>query len=107
MPAVIEADASVSGGRARMKSVTAKTFMLVAIAAFGAGILVLLTSVAPKAMAEPVHGTIQFTKGDRLAVQRTDVACASQNWPHYDQTCQFDRRRPADELRAVRIIALR
>jgi hypothetical protein len=46
-------------------------------------------------------------KGDRLPVFVKGTACSSLGWPHYEQTCQFDMRRSADEARAVRVIALR
>ena len=46
-------------------------------------------------------------KGDRLPVLVKGTACSSQGWPHYEQGCQFDMRRPADEVRTVRIVALR
>jgi hypothetical protein len=46
-------------------------------------------------------------KGDRLPVLVKGTACSAQGWPHYEQGCQFDMRRPADEVRTVRIVALR
>jgi len=46
-------------------------------------------------------------KGDRLLVLTKGTACSSHGWPHYEQSCQFDMRRPADQARTVRIVALR
>jgi hypothetical protein len=34
-------------------------------------------------------------------------ACSLLEWPNYEQTCQFDQRQPAGEMRTVRIIAVR
>jgi len=34
-------------------------------------------------------------------------ACSSLGWPHYERNCQFDPRRPADEMRIVRVVSLR
>ena len=46
-------------------------------------------------------------KGNRLPVLIKGTACSSRGWPHYEQGCQFDMRRPADEVRTVRIVTLR
>jgi hypothetical protein len=46
-------------------------------------------------------------KGDRLPVLVKGNACSPLGWPHYEQSCQFDRRGSADQARAVRVIALR
>jgi hypothetical protein len=38
----------------------------------------------------------------------TGAACSARGWPHYEQSCQFDLRQPADALaRTVRVIAMR
>jgi hypothetical protein len=34
-------------------------------------------------------------------------ACSLLEWPNYEQSCQFDARQPAGEMRTVRIIAVR
>jgi hypothetical protein len=46
-------------------------------------------------------------KGDRLAVLVKGGSCSSVGWPHYEQSCRFDLRRPADDMRTVRVVALR
>jgi hypothetical protein len=48
-----------------------------------------------------------YAKGDRLPVLGKGAACSSLGWPHYEPSCKFDMRRPADDMRPVRIIALR
>jgi len=46
-------------------------------------------------------------KGDRLPGVAKGAACSLLGWPHYEQSCQFDKRRPAGDMRTVRIIAIR
>jgi hypothetical protein len=75
-----------------------------------ASLAIILASVAPGAKAEPVVKVavhLPHAKGDRLSVLSKGSACSSRGWPHYEQSCQFDLRRPADEVRGVRVIALR
>jgi len=91
-------------------SITANAITAVAAAALVAGLAVVLTSVAPAARAEPlVNATLPqpHAKVDRLRVVAKGSACSSRGWPHYEPSCQFDLRRPANEIRTVRIIALR
>jgi hypothetical protein len=45
-------------------------------------------------------------KGDRLPPLVTGRACSSASWPNYDRGCQFDLRRPADDVRIVRIVSM-
>ena len=52
-----------------------------------------------KATSNAVH-----VKGDRLPRLVTGRACSSASWPNYDQACQFDLRRSADDVRVVRIV---
>jgi hypothetical protein len=80
------------------KSVIAKSLTAVTAAALAAGLLVVLTSVAPEAKAEaPVTAELPaLLKG---------AACSPRGWPHYEQGCQFDLRGP--EVRSVRVIAIR
>ena len=92
------------------KSVTAKSITAVAAAALIAGLAVFLTSTAPEAKAEPqVQGALHQpqAKGDRLPALVKGAACSSHGWPHYEQSCKFDLRRPTNEARTVRVIALR
>jgi hypothetical protein len=93
------------------KSATAKSITALAVSVVG-GLTVFLTSVVPEARAEAqLQDTFHqpLAKGDRLplAVIAKGAACSSRGWPHYEQSCQFDLTRPANEARTVRIIALR
>jgi hypothetical protein len=90
------------------KSVTAKSIVAIMSAALGIGEAFFSTAVASEAKAQVVGGLHQpLAKGDRLSVLAKGAACSSLGWPHYERKCQFDMRRPADEMPAVRIIALR
>jgi hypothetical protein len=87
-----------------------KSIAAIAAAALVAGLVVFLTSVVPEARAasqvtDAVHQP--HAKGDRLTILVKGAACSSRGWPHYEQSCQFDTRRPANETRTVRVIALR
>jgi hypothetical protein len=94
------------GGFTMIKFTTAKTVGAMAAAALFAGLAVLFASVAPEARAETqLKGS--FSKSDRLPVLEMGAACSSRGWPYYEQSCQFDLRKPAYEARTVRIIALR
>jgi hypothetical protein len=87
-----------------IKFVFAKSIAAVA----AAGLAAFLVSVVPEAKADaPVIGSPQVSsaKADRLP--ELAAACLAQAWPQYDRNCQFDRRRPANAARAVRVIALR
>ena len=71
---------------------------------------VLLSSVTPEAKAatevtRTIH--LSYAKGNRLPPSDRGTACSSLGWPNYEQACLFDRRRPADEPRRVRVIASR
>jgi len=71
---------------------------------------ILLSAVAPEAKAESQVVSavdVPHPKGDRLSALLRGAACSSLGWPHYEQSCQFDLRRPAIEIPTVRIIALR
>ena len=92
------------------KSVAAKSITALAAAALVAGVAAFLTSVVLEAKAESqVQGVIHqpAAKGDRLPVLVKGAACAPRSWPHYEQSCHFDLRRPANVARTVRVIALR
>src|SRR4051794_23046618 len=73
------------------------------------GLVVFLSSVpvVKAAVPLPVEAQQHLAKADRLPVLVKGTACSTLGWPHYEQRCQFDMRRPADEMWAVRIIALR
>jgi hypothetical protein len=91
-------------------SIIVQSITAIAAAALAAGLVVFLTSVVPEAKAEAqvkdaVHQPL--AKGDRLTILVKGTACSSRGWPHYERSCQFDMRRPANEARTVRVIALR
>ena len=91
------------------RTTTIATVGAVAAAALIAGAAVLLTGV-PEVKAEPqtkIAAMEISAKADRLPVITKGAACSSLGWPHYERNCQFDARQPADEMRTVRIIALR
>jgi len=44
---------------------------------------------------------------ERPSIRLTGGACSLLEWPNYEQSCQFDQRQPAGEMRTVRIIAVR
>jgi hypothetical protein len=81
----------------------------IATATLVGGVTVLLSGV-PAVKAEPqiTAATYQaLAKGDRLPVAAKGTACSELGWPNFEAACQLDMRRPAGELRAVRVIALR
>lgn len=78
---------------------------LTAVALVGGSVVfpsgVLEVKAAPQTIA-----TVHQTKRDRLVIPK-GAACSTLGWPNYEQSCQFDMRRPADDMRAIRVIALR
>ena len=62
-----------------------------------------LTPIVPAAAQVEAEATIQkvLAKADRLPRLVTGSACSAQSWPSFDQKCQFDLRRPADDVREV------
>ena len=88
-----------------IKFVFAKSIAAIAAAGLGA----FLVSVMPEAQADaPVMGSLEVSsaKADSLPALANRATCLSQAWPQYDRSCQFDRRRPGNAARAVRVIAL-
>jgi hypothetical protein len=93
-----------------LKSIVARSVTLVAAIVLVVAQAAFLTPVVPEAKAEPqVSGATHqpHPKGDRLAAPGKGAACSSRGWPHYEQSCQFDRRKPASEAPTVRVISLR
>ena len=84
----------------------AQSISAIACAIIAATLLVPLTATVPIAKAE-TGIVLSDVKGDRLALRTQGGACSDLGWPHYEQHCIFDRSRPADELRTVRVISLR
>ncbi len=92
------------------KSITAQLIIAVAAAAIAAGLVVFLTSAVPEVRAESlVEDAVHqpHAQDDRLPILVKVTACSARGWPHYEQSCIFDMRRPTNEARTVRIIALR
>jgi hypothetical protein len=69
-----------------------------------------LAPVTPDARADTQFGAAALqrvsVKGDRLPPRATATPCSSQAWPNHEAGCQFDFRRPAGELRKVRVVSL-
>src|ERR1043165_9341770 len=88
------------------KVLSAQSISAAAAAALIAGLAAFLTPVAPPARAETQNTALDraHLKADRLPRLVTGRACSSGSWPNYDQACQFDLRRPADDVRVVRIV---
>jgi hypothetical protein len=92
------------------KSVIANSVTAITVATLVAGFATFLTSTAPQALAASAAKVAVHQpsgKANRLPARVLGSECSSRSWPNYEQSCQFDRRRPADELRTVRIIPLR
>ena len=89
-----------------IKPNVAQSISAVACAIIAATLMAPLTPAAMIARAET--GTMSpDVKGDRLPLRSRGTACSDRGWPHYEQRCIFDRSRPADEVRSVRVINLR
>lgn len=89
-----------------IKPNVAQSISAVACAIIAATLMLPLTPAVTLAQTE-VGATLLPAKGDRLALRTQGTACSDRGWPHYEQHCIFDRSRPADEVRAVRVIDLR
>jgi len=92
------------------KVLSAQSLSAAAAAALIGCFAAFLTPVAPPARAEAQNDASALArvhvKADRLPRLVTGRACSSASWPNYDQACQFDLRRSADDVRAVRIVNL-
>jgi hypothetical protein len=87
------------------KIITIQSVAAVASAAFLAGTIVLLTSVAPpaNAMQSPVMKNSPPSAEHSVPTLVTVVTCSAHSWPHYAQSCL---RRSAGDTRQVRVIDL-
>jgi hypothetical protein len=67
-----------------------------------------LTPIVPAAAQADAGAGIEkvLAKADRLPRLVTGSACSTQSWPSFDQKCQFDLRRSADDVRQVRVVSL-
>lgn len=91
------------------KSTTMQRIVAIATAAAVAGVAVVMMPSAPQALTMTrVEGATapSHRKADRLPLLVTGAACSSHSWPNYDQSCQFDLRRPTGEVRTVRVVGL-
>ena len=86
-------------------SAMAKSVTVVAVAGLLAGLAALSMSAIPEAKAKSQLAVA--AKGDRLPMRVTGAACSARSWPYYDQNCQFDLRRSANDAGEVRLIGLR
>ena len=92
------------------KILSAQSISALAAAALVGCLAAFLTPVAPQARADTqskaAPAAAVFVKGDRLPHLVTGRACSAASWPNYDQACQFDLRRSADDIRVVRIVSM-
>lgn len=92
------------------KSITANAITAVTTAALAATLTIFLTpGVVPEAKAQS-QVTVMLPApavADRLPVISKGNACSSRGWPNYEQSCLFDLRTPAKEVRTVRVIVPR
>lgn len=84
-----------------------KPIIKIAVAATIAGVVVFLTTLAPKANEDTRALPQASAKGDRLPLAVKGAACSTHGWPDFERRCQFDFRQPANEGQKVRIVALR
>lgn len=87
---------------------TTQSMAAVIAAALVGSFAAVLMPIAPAAVAQSGAGAVQgvHAKGDRLPMRVTGSACSTQSWPSFDQKCQFDLRRSADDVREVRVVSL-
>ena len=93
-----------------VKFLSAQFISAAAAAALVASLAAFFTPVASQARAESQGEATAVQrphlKGNRLPQLVTGRACSSNSWPNYDRACQFDLRRSADDVRAVRIVSM-
>jgi uncharacterized membrane protein len=87
------------------KSAMAKSVTVIVVAAVMAGLAALSMSAIPEAKAQSQLAVA--AKGDKLPMRVRGTACSTRSWPYYDQNCQFDLRRSANDAGEVRLIGLR
>ena len=84
----------------------AQSISAIACAILVAALMAPLTPTVTIAKAETVAMSPD-AKADRLPPRTQGTACSDRGWPHYEQHCIFDRSKPADQVRIVRVISLR
>jgi hypothetical protein len=92
-----------------LKSVSGRSIASLVAAGVVAGLAGFMVSLRPETTAAaeikaPLHQPL--VKGDRLNSRETGASCSLRGWPHYEQSCLFDLKSPADAARTVRVIAL-
>ncbi len=93
-----------------LRSFTAKLIVAIAATVLAGSLAAFLSSVVPDAHAESQpEGTLHqpHARGGQLPALVNGAACSSRAWPYYEQSCQFDLRRPANEVPTIRITAIR
>jgi hypothetical protein len=92
-----------------LKFITMKAVTVAAAAIIAVGMAIFFI-LAPPAKAQPqvvrAHVEHALAKGDRLRPLVKGAACSARSWPNYDQSCQFDLRTSADQVRPVRVLNL-
>ena len=91
------------------KSTAVQTIIAAAAAAAVAGVVVFMMPGAPQAQTVAQVAQVlpaSHSKGDRLPLLVPGAACSLHSWPNYDQSCQFDLRRSAGDVRTVRVVGL-
>ena len=78
------------------------------VAALIGSCVAFFTPVVPAAAQVDAQISIQTTlkKADRRPRRVTGSAWSAHSWPNFDQKCQFDLRRSADDVRQVRVVSL-
>ena len=80
----------------------------IATAAVVAGMMVVLTAglivVLTPAATNIGLAAVEHALLDRLPVVAKGAACSQHGWPHYEQSCLFDKRGAANDARKVRVI---
>ena len=89
-----------------IKPNVAQSISAVACAIIVATLMAPISPTAAVATAETAT-MLPSTKGDRQPLRTQGTACSDRGWPHYEQHCTFDRSRPADDVRTIRVINLR
>ena len=91
------------------KSTAVQTIIAATAAAAVAGVAVFMMPGAPQAQTVAQVAQVlpaSHSKGDRLPLLVPGAACSLHSWPNYDQSCQFDLRRAAGDIRSVRVVGL-
>jgi hypothetical protein len=90
------------------KLISTQSVTAAVLAALVGTLAAVLTPAVPEAapQARDAGQRSHLDKGDRLPMLVRGRACSSNAWPNYDRSCQFDLRRSADDVRAVRIVNL-